>query len=162
MHLRLLILKLLKESEKTGYDLIKIIEKETGWKPSPGSIYPVLNELAKKNLIKVREEGRKKIYILTSKGLNELNKIKTELTGIMDNLSKRLTVVDNLFGNKNKITEVIPFMIGQLKKGKIPFGALSKDLLEFKILLIKKMMDEKNHIKIKKIIKDATKQIQKI
>jgi DNA-binding PadR family transcriptional regulator len=41
MHLRLLILNLLKEAERTGYDLIKIIEKELKWKPSPGSIYPI-------------------------------------------------------------------------------------------------------------------------
>jgi len=35
------------------------------WRPSPGSVYPILDDLAKEGLIKKRDDGR---YELTGKG----------------------------------------------------------------------------------------------
>ena len=39
-----------------------------GWRPSPGSIYPLLDEMAKDGLLQKREDGR---YEVTEKGRTE-------------------------------------------------------------------------------------------
>ena len=39
------------------------------WRPSPGSVYPILDDLTTEGLIKKREDGR---YELTSKGSESL------------------------------------------------------------------------------------------
>lgn len=163
MHLKLLILKLLKEGEKTGYDLIKTIEKESGWKPSPGSIYPHLNDLKNKKHIKVKEEGRRKIYTITNEGKTELKKMSSEIVDILDNVSKRVSVFENFFGIKlDGASKLFPFIIGELKQGRIPFGQLGKDTVKFRLLFLKKAMDEKNHSKMKKILNEAYGKLEEI
>ncbi len=152
----------MKESEKTGYDLIKIIEKELKWKPSPGSIYPILNELRKGNYIKVHEAGRKKLYLITKKGIQELNKMKSQISGHVEKLSKHMSIFESLFGMKFGLGKVVPFILGELKKGRIPFGQLGKDMMKFRILFLKKAMDEKKHKKMHKVVKDAHKKLEKI
>lgn len=80
LDLRTIILKMLSKSPKHGYELVKEIEENLDWKPSLGGIYPVLKELEKKGLIlghEMVEYGRfKKVYSLTSKGKEELQKIE--------------------------------------------------------------------------------------
>jgi len=44
------ILKLLKKGPKHGYEIMKLMEEETGWEPSPGALYPTLHQLKKKKL----------------------------------------------------------------------------------------------------------------
>ena len=46
--LKFWVLKLLSRGSKTGYELIKEIEREVGWQPSPGSVYPLLQMLARR------------------------------------------------------------------------------------------------------------------
>lgn len=38
------------------------------WRPSPGSIYPALQELEKNGLISFEREGRQKVYRITPEG----------------------------------------------------------------------------------------------
>ncbi|MBI2653024.1 helix-turn-helix transcriptional regulator, partial [Candidatus Woesearchaeota archaeon] len=53
-YLRLIVMKTLANRRLSGYDLIKQIEKDTGtWKPSFGSIYPLLKKLLKERLVEV-------------------------------------------------------------------------------------------------------------
>ncbi len=51
--LKLAILRLLAERPMHGYEIMKEIERitESDWKPSPGSIYPALKELADYGMI---------------------------------------------------------------------------------------------------------------
>jgi DNA-binding PadR family transcriptional regulator len=45
-HLKILVLTILNERPMSGYALMKEIERRTGfWRPSPGSIYPLLKSL---------------------------------------------------------------------------------------------------------------------
>ena len=70
--LRFFVLKLLKEKPMSGTEIVDEIEKETGgrWKPSPGSIYPLLAWLQDKGYTKElpKEEGGMKRYMLRKKG----------------------------------------------------------------------------------------------
>ncbi len=64
------IIRMLREKgELTGYDMIREIERRTGhWRPSPGTIYPLLRDLESRGVVARREEGRRKVYYLTPKG----------------------------------------------------------------------------------------------
>lgn len=70
--LRFLVLKLLKEKPMSGAEIVEEIERETGgrWKPSPGSIYPLLAWFQDKGYTKElpKEEDGMKRYMLTEKG----------------------------------------------------------------------------------------------
>ena len=77
--LRFLVLKMLSEKPLSGMEIIKEIETQTGsWKPSPGSIYPLLTRLAKKGFTKEmpRDEGGFKRYVFTEKGKKFLEQQK--------------------------------------------------------------------------------------
>lgn len=58
--LRPWVLVSLGHSPKTGAELIDEMEKMSHgwWRPSPGSIYPLLEELAREGSVRRREDGR--------------------------------------------------------------------------------------------------------
>src|SRR5918997_3263983 len=59
---RAAILVLLDEEPRNGYQLMQEIEERSdgAWRPSPGSIYPALQQLEDEGLVRPREgEGRK-------------------------------------------------------------------------------------------------------
>jgi DNA-binding PadR family transcriptional regulator len=68
--LKLTLLKLISKGPSHGYALMQDIENHTDkdWRPSPGSIYPALQELEKKGLISFESVGRQKIYRITPEG----------------------------------------------------------------------------------------------
>lgn len=79
------VLELLSEKPMSGSEIMNEIEKKTEgrWKPSPGSVYPLLSWLQDNNCIKElpSEEGGMKRYALTDKGktlLEEQRKIKKD------------------------------------------------------------------------------------
>jgi len=80
--LRYQVLKLLNEKPMSGSELMSEIEKQTDgrWKPSPGSIYPLLAWLQDKGYIKeaAKQEPGTKRYMLTEQGKTSLQEhIKT-------------------------------------------------------------------------------------
>jgi len=81
--IRYQVLELLSEKPMSGSEIMNEIEKKTDgrWRPSPGSIYPLLSWLQDNNYVKELsvEEGGMKRYTLTDKGkalLEEQRKIK--------------------------------------------------------------------------------------
>jgi DNA-binding PadR family transcriptional regulator len=67
--LQTFILKLIRDEPRNGYNIMKEIDKITGgWKPSCGSVYPILRGLKRNGLIKSESIGKKKIYNITVKG----------------------------------------------------------------------------------------------
>lgn len=70
--LRFLVLRFLRERAMSGAEIVAEIERETGgrWKPSPGSIYPLLAWLQEKGYSKElpKDESGMKRYELTEKG----------------------------------------------------------------------------------------------
>jgi DNA-binding PadR family transcriptional regulator len=84
-HLRLALLRCLKEGEMHGLDMIHRIQNITSgaWEPSPGSVYPVLQEFEKLGLIKKREMGRAIVYSLTNKGEEAFTHLHSEVINHM-------------------------------------------------------------------------------
>ena len=78
-YLRWIILALLAEKPRTGYDLQQAIDEHLGgWKPSPGTIYPILHHLSEHKLVTghpSEKEGRQRIiYELNEEGRAKLDK----------------------------------------------------------------------------------------
>ena len=69
--LRMAVVSMLSGSPKNGAELMNEIESMTQgwWRPSPGSIYPLLEQLTSEGMIRKRDDGR---YELTDKASEEL------------------------------------------------------------------------------------------
>jgi DNA-binding PadR family transcriptional regulator len=88
--LRILLLHLLKEEPRHGYELIKTIEGLSAglYSPSPGMIYPMLNMLADEGLIVelAAEEGRRR-YAITDAGRAALDAAEEQLKEALQRLA---------------------------------------------------------------------------
>ena len=71
-----------------GEDLAFVIGERKGNKLTPGTIYPTLKRLRQNKLLKFRQQGRKKIYYLTKKGLREYKISKRILLALFREISK--------------------------------------------------------------------------
>lgn len=89
--LKLVLMHLLREKTRHGYDLIKEIEtlSNGAYVPSAGVVYPSLSLLADMGRLSVREdaEGRK-LFDLTPKGLVALKSEDEELQAVLERLSR--------------------------------------------------------------------------
>jgi DNA-binding PadR family transcriptional regulator len=96
--LKFMILSLLQEKPMYVYEIIKSINAKTNglYKPSTGSIYPILRGLIKQGYVKVEEKDGKKIYSLTEEGRKKFEEIKAEKDLIRNNPVKK-KLVDSLF-----------------------------------------------------------------
>jgi DNA-binding PadR family transcriptional regulator len=67
---RAAILAVLAESAMNGYQIIQQIAERSGglWKPSPGSIYPTLQQLEDEGLVRADTDGGRRTYTLTDEG----------------------------------------------------------------------------------------------
>lgn len=70
--LRMLVLSLLGSGPKNGVEIMDDVEGMTHgrWRPSPGSVYPVLEQLVSEGLIRKGEQGR---YELTARARDEID-----------------------------------------------------------------------------------------
>jgi DNA-binding PadR family transcriptional regulator len=74
-YLRNAVMQQLKRKPHSGYSLMKALSEEIGWKPSPGSMYPLLQQLLKEQIVTVKKSDRKRIYSLTKIGQEEAKSI---------------------------------------------------------------------------------------
>lgn len=84
--LRLVILALIEEQPRHGYELIKALEDRTGgaYRPSPGVIYPTLSLLEDEGLIAPQNgESARKLYELTDAGRAELEANRDQIAAMM-------------------------------------------------------------------------------
>lgn len=70
------ILRVLSEKPMHGYEIISTLEEKSHgmWRPSAGSIYPTLQLLEEKGLVKSTDVEGKKSYELTDEGVKENEK----------------------------------------------------------------------------------------
>jgi DNA-binding PadR family transcriptional regulator len=89
--LRFLLLDLIAEKPRHGYELIKAIEEKFGgaYSPSPGIIYPMLTLFEETGLATVATEGTRKLYSITEEGKKELE----ENRGAVDEMLHRMAAV---------------------------------------------------------------------
>ncbi|PAX08519.1 PadR family transcriptional regulator [Sphingomonas lenta] len=89
--LKLVLLKLIADEPRHGYDLIREIEGMTGgaYAPSPGVVYPMLTLLDDMNHIAEQaSEGAKKRYAITLEGQALLDENRERVEALMARLSE--------------------------------------------------------------------------
>ena len=88
--LRLVLLKLIADEPRHGYDLIRAIEDLTGgeYAPSPGVVYPTLTLLQDMGLIEeATGEASRKPFQITEEGRAHLAERAEEVDGLIERLS---------------------------------------------------------------------------
>ena len=154
--LRFLVLKMLNEKPMSGAEIAQQIEKQTDgrWKPSCGSIYPLLAWMRSKGFTKEspkNEEGFRR-YSFTEKGRQFLN--------------KQIEIGQDFM---NKLEFLLPLLIGGLQVG------FSKEKLRGTIEPAKRIirafvtirdnfdkLSEENEKEISKALSDCSKILERI
>lgn len=143
--LPIFILKLISErGEMYGYEIINEIQKKTGcWKPSPGTIYPLLERMEKKGLIKKCGNGKKKIkYKITKKGKAKILKINRLRRMWVSNLWKFKDVFGQIFKTEN--------------------ASMKTNMLLFEISSMIKEIDKKKMVKAEAILESTKNKIEEL
>jgi DNA-binding PadR family transcriptional regulator len=89
--LRLVLLKMLSDQPRHGYELIKAIEDMTGgeYAPSPGIVYPTLTMLEDMGQIaEKKSKDSKKVYEVTDNGRVHLDENADEVKALMERLEE--------------------------------------------------------------------------
>jgi DNA-binding PadR family transcriptional regulator len=80
---RTAVLAVLADRPGHGYDIIQSLEEKSGgaWRPSPGSIYPTLQQLEDEDLVRSSEREGKRTFELTEAGRIECERRLEEAGG---------------------------------------------------------------------------------
>jgi DNA-binding PadR family transcriptional regulator len=106
--IRLLLLDAASKQPISGTAVSRILESSSQglWRPGAGSIYFLLNELARKHLLTKLpgKTGSQANYIITSSGTIELEAARNEASGMISNMLLHLALLCDLAG-KNDYSE---------------------------------------------------------
>ena len=144
--LKFVVLNLLAEKPRHGYEIIKELEDRFGgaYSPSPGTVYPTLSLLEDLGYARaVTEEGNRKVYEITDAGRKYLEENRS--------------VVDDIFG---RVDEIGSFVFGQTMAGLAgSFGGLGRAAFRAGM---RHQNDEEWAKKVAEIIARATKEIEEL
>lgn len=161
-NLKLLALKALDKKPLSGYALMKYIEEKIGSKPSPGSIYPVLEDLTKKRFVTCKKQGRKKIYSLTKEGKEHLKIIGMHKNILLKKVEESLKMWSALTGEKlAQFQETVT----ALKKGTYSIEDIPPEVHALKMEMARifsRGLFPKNKKKVKEILSRTIKELKKI
>ena len=113
--IRSVILSLLGEGPSNGYGLIKAIAERTNgaWRPSPGSVYPTLQQLVDEELIVSRGDGRKTEFELTDAGTTYVAEHEDDFAKAWEATPGRSEGATEFFESVGKLMGVV----GQFRSG---------------------------------------------
>jgi DNA-binding PadR family transcriptional regulator len=88
--LRLIILALLSEKPRHGYEIIKAVEEHSSgvYTPSPGMVYPALTYLEEMGHAAGESEGAKKLYRITPEGTAYLAENRASVEETLEQLAR--------------------------------------------------------------------------
>lgn len=89
--LRYVVLQHIAQQPRHGYELIKLLQQQSGgfYSPSPGMIYPMLAMLEDLGQASVIEEGNKKLYVITEQGQEFLEQNRVMVAAIEERIAAR-------------------------------------------------------------------------
>jgi DNA-binding PadR family transcriptional regulator len=162
-HLKIIVMDKLKNKSLSGYDLTKQIYESTSWKPSFGSIYPLLKELLSQKLVTVKTISRKKIYSLSKQGEKVLSDAIIAEKNISEVMKKQSEAMQAICSAKDK--NHMKNFINEFKNAPMVFGNLNKEIDEFHKIMFKLYTNKKINTKeqdIKKILQDSIVKLKKL
>jgi DNA-binding PadR family transcriptional regulator len=79
-NVRGLLLAALLQDAAHGYELMRRLEEQAGgrWRPSPGSVYPLMQLLEDEGLVRSTEQDGRKVYELTSAGREQADQSRLQ------------------------------------------------------------------------------------
>jgi DNA-binding PadR family transcriptional regulator len=121
--MKYVILRLLRDKPRHGYEVMKELEDQLHgcYSPSPGTVYPTLQWLEDEGLVTAREVDGKKIYEITDAGRQFLEEHRDLVDDIFDRV--RETVDKTVGGAMVEVNRAL----GQLVKGVYRAGWSAKD-----------------------------------
>jgi DNA-binding PadR family transcriptional regulator len=144
--LKFVVLNLLAEKPRHGYEIIKELEDRFGgaYSPSPGTVYPTLSLLEDLGYARATlEEGNRKVFEITDEGRKYLEENRS--------------VVDDIFG---RVDEVGAFVFGPMMAGLAgSFGSLGRSAFR---AAMRHNGDEEWSKKVSDIIARATREIEEL
>ena len=160
--LKIIVLKALAESPKSGYSLMKFVEQKIGHKPSPGSIYPILDFFLNDGVIDLKVVGRSKIYSLTLKGKKNLELIEDKREECINGFSESLNLFSTLTGEDLSFHKD---MVENMHNCEVPFKDVNPELDNFRNQLFKLLKSgvlKKKSGKVKRILSVACKELKSL
>jgi DNA-binding PadR family transcriptional regulator len=129
-HLNLIILEIIKERPRHGYDVIKAIEERFHgfYSPSAGSVYPILQALEDRDCVTSSEESGKKIYSITKDGAQELKANKATFSDMREHLRHRLGDMGRYSELMREMGYLTQFVFGKLRESGSSDTAVIKKL----------------------------------
>ena len=100
--LDLLVLALLEDKPRCGYDILATIHRRFNILLSPGTLYPLLYALEKQGFIKSQAHNRKKNYVISEKGSNTLKRLSRDFKSSTLNL---LSVMNEDFSANSSLID---------------------------------------------------------
>jgi DNA-binding PadR family transcriptional regulator len=88
--LKLIVLALLAEAPRHGYDIIKSLEEKSSgvYSPSPGVVYPTLTFLEEAGYATSVPEGTKKVFSITGEGQTHLDENRDAADAILSQIEE--------------------------------------------------------------------------
>ncbi len=88
--LQLLILQMLLEGSRYGYEVIKAVRKYSSgvYAPSPGMVYPVLASLEQLKYARCEADGSKRLFTITGQGRRHLSANQERATAVLQSLKR--------------------------------------------------------------------------
>jgi len=79
---RYILLDALRDGPKHGYEMIKTLEERSAGQyiPSPGTVYPTLQYLEDRGLVRAKQDAERRVYQLTEAGKAELDEQAEPIT----------------------------------------------------------------------------------
>jgi DNA-binding PadR family transcriptional regulator len=113
---KFVILRLLKEKPRHGYEVIKALEEKLGgyYTPSAGTVYPTLQLLEDEGYVRSVDDGGKKVYHVTPEGERYLEEHRDFLDEILDRV--RETVRDFTGGGIGELQGAFVHLAGSTFK----------------------------------------------
>jgi DNA-binding PadR family transcriptional regulator len=117
-HLNMIILEMIKERPRHGYDVIKAIEERFHgfYTPSAGSVYPILQELEDQDFVTSSVESGKKIYSITKDGERELKANKAKFSEMREHLRHRFGDLGRYSELMREMGDTAHFVFGKLRE----------------------------------------------
>src|SRR3990172_6821539 len=122
--LKIVVLKALAESPKSGYSLMKHIEEKVGSKPSSGSMYPLLDSLKTEGLVEAKGVGRTTEYKLTVDGKHKLHAIDEKRNECLTNFLEGMKMLSAMTGEDMTFPMA---MVESMRKGVFPFKEINPE-----------------------------------
>lgn len=93
---RAAILDVLREEPRNGYQIITLIKERTdgAWRPSPGSVYPTLQQLEDEGLVVAAAESGRRDFALTDAGRDYVASHADELAAVWAPFERTATEAD--------------------------------------------------------------------